>query len=119
MNAIKIMKEIENLHYWDARVIKLECSYFADEAYIVYDDSEGNVFYKFTNCYKVTFEHSTKYEKQTPYKSLTYGQIPYFIQDVSVTEVCIDNISLYKCIISMPPMLAEIYCKDIIVGREP
>lgn len=117
MNAKEIQESINNLHYWDARVKELSCNYFADEVILVYEDSDGDVRYSFLGCYKENFEHWLTYEKIMPSKQLTLSQIPYFLQNVTVTEVKHEGIDFYFCKINMHPLYIEILCKDIIIER--
>ncbi|KQL34427.1 hypothetical protein [Psychrobacillus sp. FJAT-21963] len=117
MSAQNIQEKIDSLHYWDARVVSLECNYFADEVTIEYEDSFVNVVYKFNGCYKTEFEHDIGHEKDVPVKELTRLQIPYFLHNVDVGSVIFDGIELYICKISMSPMNIEIWCKDIQVQK--
>lgn len=117
MNAQEIQQKIDSFHYWDAWVLSLLCDHFADEVTLVYEDSEGNVTYKFNGCFKTLFEHSIRYEKEVPIKYLTRAQTPYFLHDVAVEEVESEGHKFYLCKITMPPMTLEIWCKDIEVNR--
>ncbi|MFX3633580.1 MAG: hypothetical protein ACE3L7_24830 [Candidatus Pristimantibacillus sp.] len=115
MDVDKIQDEIDNLHYWDARVKKLSCEYFSDEVLLTYEDSEGDVSYEFTSCFKVDFKHVVEYKYKSS-KELSVSQIPYFLQDVTVGTVETDTMSLYTCIINMDPLYVEIWCRDIAVN---
>jgi len=117
LNAQEIQQKIDSLHYWDAWVLSLLCDHFADEVTLVYEDSEGNVTYKFNVCYKTIFEHSISYEKEVPINNLTRAQMPYFLHDVAVEEVELEGRKFYSCKITMPPMTLEVWCKDIEVNR--
>lgn len=117
MGAMEIQKEMDDYHYWDARVLELSCNYFADELMLSYEDSDGKVVYKFDGCYKVLFNHDIGYEKEKPIRKLSKTQRPYFIQDVEVEEVEESGIKLYQCQISMPPLNLQILCKEIVVNK--
>ncbi|EGW41227.1 hypothetical protein [Desulfosporosinus sp. OT] len=123
MNAQAIQKIIDMFYYLDARVLSLSCDYFADEVTLLYEDSEGNVRYIFTNCYDVSIKHSLKYDKLTSSRVMKYCQapyqIPYYLQDVVVDEIEHEGIEFYKCKINMFPMFVEIMCKIINVSRVP
>lgn len=115
MNAQEILEEIDSMNYWDARVLKLSCDYFADEVTLTYEEITGNVSYNFTGCYRVNFMHNINYNKPFPSKQLSLSQIPYFLQDVNITDYEQENTKLFKCIINMEPMIIEILCKEIKV----
>lgn len=117
MNKESIQKIINDLHYWDAAVISLDCNYFADEVTLVYDDELGNVTYRFTSCYKVQFNHAIGYVKDKPTKELTFAQNPYFLQNVVVDEIE-DEQKLFVCKLLLPPLKLEIWCKNIGVSRQ-
>lgn len=110
---------IDEFSYWDARVLEVTCSYLADEVKIVYEDEEnGNVLYRFLECYDVNFHHGVFYKKVKAYKDLSLSEIPYFLQDVVVEEIGSQENKLYHCKINMWPMSVEVTCKEIIIGRE-
>ncbi|MFD3259541.1 hypothetical protein ACE3MQ_13110 [Paenibacillus lentus] len=117
MNAQEIQEKIDSLHYWDAWVLKLSCDHFADEVTLVYEDSDGDVTYKFNGCYRTVFEHSVGYQKEVAVKDLSRSQMPYFLHDVEIGEVELEGHNFYSCTITMPPMKLEIWCKDIVVKR--
>jgi len=117
LNAQKVQEQIDALHYWDARVLRLSCEYFADEVVLVYESSDGNVTYKFNGCYKIVFDHALGYEKEKPTRELTYSQLPYFLQDVEVGEIVSNGMKLYACSIVMPPLSIEIWCKEIFAEK--
>ena len=114
---IEIQKEINDLHYWDARVLKLECNHFADEVIFGYEDEDKMVTYEFKECYEVNFNHDKNYDKMRPVSEMTRPQIPYFIQDVEVVEININEVGFYKCKIDLYPLSLEIICKKIIIKK--
>jgi hypothetical protein len=118
MNTSELLKHIEELHYWDARVISLTNNYFGDEVVLVYEDTDSEVVYKFTDCYRVLYNHALEYDKEKPISSYTKTQLPYFMQNVELEDVeCLDN-RYIKCKISMPPLELEILCKKIEVSKK-
>jgi len=117
LNKEIIQKTINDLHYWDMRVTKLECNHFADEITLVYDDEDGDVTYSFTECYKVHFDHYLGYKKEKPSSELTFGQKPCFLQNVEIGLIKLEQ-ELYSCKILMPPMEIEIWCKNINASRQ-
>lgn len=58
MNAQQIQNEFGSLHYWDARVLRLDSSYFGDELTLVFEDSDCNKKIQFTGCSKILFSTS-------------------------------------------------------------
>ncbi len=117
MNARKILDEIEELHYWDARVLQMESSFFGDELKIVFEDTDFNVTLLFTGCSRYSFVTSVE-DRLEPLKELTKTKIPYFIQDIEMTDVQIEGENLLKCNILMPPLNAEVVCNTIRIAKE-
>jgi hypothetical protein len=117
LDSNEIQTVINDLFYWDARVLEITCDYFADEVKLVYEDEDGNICYEFTKCYKTIFDHCITYEKETPSKQLSRAQIPYFLQNVTVEEEQCNNSTFYTCKIEMFPLNLEIICRDISVKR--
>lgn len=117
MKARKVQYEIEAMHYWDARVLQLDTSFFGDEITIVFEDTDYNVKLFFSGCSKFSFVTSVD-DRIKPLKDLTRPQIPYFIQDVEVSEVKTDGKELLKCKILMPPLSLEVVCNSIIIDKE-
>lgn len=117
LNAQKILNEIEELHYWDVRVLQMESSYFGDELRIVFEDTDFNVILLFTGCSKFSFV-TTIEDRLKPLKELTKAQIPYFIQDVEIIDVQMDGGDILKCNISMPSLNIEIVCNTILIEKE-
>lgn len=118
MSVNEIQMLINNLHYWDARVIKLDCNYFADEIELIYEDEDSNVIYRFLGCYSSQFNHAKNYDKLGAVKKMKLSQLPYFLQDVKIGEVLESDISFYTCKINMFPLDLEIWCKDIQITKE-
>jgi hypothetical protein len=55
VNAEKILSKIEATHYWDARVLKFDSSFFGDEITLVFEDTEFNVKLSFIGCSSFSF----------------------------------------------------------------
>ena len=117
MDDKRIQLKIDKLNYWDARVIRLECDYFADQVTLEYEDTGGNVVYIFKSCFKVIFNHFAGFDKGGPVKKLTREQLPYFLYDVEVGKVKSEGKELYTFKIEMNPMQIEIWCKDLELQR--
>ncbi|MDR2727604.1 MAG: hypothetical protein LBB56_00610 [Chitinispirillales bacterium] len=118
MSIKEIQSRIDDYHYWDARVISLNCGCFADEIELIYDDNDSVIVYKFDGCYKSLFEHEKIYDKDRPAKEMSFAQIPYFLQDVKVGEVSEQDIHFYTCKINMWPLTLEVWCKNIKITKQ-
>ncbi|WP_322905766.1 hypothetical protein [Paenibacillus campi] len=112
MNAKQTLSEIEALHYWDARVLKFDSSFFGDEITLVFEDTEFNVKLCFIGCSSFSFFTSAD-DRVKPLRNLTRPQIPYFLQDIEITDVQSENHNLLKCKILMPPLNVQIVCTSI------
>src|SRR5699024_4285304 len=117
LNAKLIQKKIEEMHYWDARVLKMDTSYFGDETIIMFEDTDYNVKLLFTGCSQFSFITSVE-DRIKPLKELTKLRIPYFIQNIELGEVEINKEeSLLKCHILMPPLSVEIVCTNVLIDK--
>lgn len=116
VKAEKILSEIEAMHYWDARVLKFDSSFFGDEITLVFEDTEFNVKLSFIGCSSFSFVTSAD-DRIKPLRELTRPQIPYFLQDIEVTDVQSEGHSLLSCKILMPPLNAEILCTSISIEK--
>lgn len=112
----ELTKQIEDSYYWDARVRILECNYFGDEVKLVFKDREKDIVYRFEECYKVSIEHLLDYLKTKSSKDLEYAQIPYFMQDVELTEILVDDEKYLKFKIDMYPIKLNIVCKKFSIS---
>ena len=83
----QLKEKIESSYYWDARVKALECNYFGDEVKLIYEDDKKDVTYHFEECYNVQIRHALECPKDIASRELTITQIPYFMQDVELTEL--------------------------------
>lgn len=118
MEANKIQNVINELNYSDAKVLNVSCNYFADEVIIIYEDLDaGNVSYNFVGCYEVSFKHCINLDKFIPIKEMKYSQLPYFIQNVDITDIIKEKERFFKCNITMIPLQIEIICRGVKVGR--
>lgn len=118
MELSKIKSLIDSSEYWDMRVKKVECSNYADEVIIEFDDSEGSsVCFEFSGCFKSIFDHVKDYNKNKPTRELLITQLPYFMQDVNISEAFVDNNHLWIFKINMFPLFLEIWCKEIKIYK--
>ncbi|WP_370079703.1 hypothetical protein [Lysinibacillus sp. RC46] len=117
LKAQHIQSEIEAIHYWDARVLQMDTNFFCDEITIMFEDTDYNVKLLFTGCSKFLFITSVE-DRLKPLKELTKPQIPYFIQNIKISEVEFeDEENILKCNISMPPLNVEVVCTDIFIDK--
>lgn len=112
----ELIEQIEDSYYWDARVKSLECNYWGDEVKLVFEDSKKDIIYQFGECYKVSIEHLLDYHKTKPSKYLEYAQIPYFMQDVELTEISVDDRKYLKFKINMYPIELHIVCNKFSIS---
>lgn len=106
----KLRKQIEDSYYWDARVKVLNCNYFGDEVKLVFEDNDGDITYLFEKCYKVHIEHFFEYSKVVPSRELSFAQIPYFMQNVEVNTILLENKRYLEFEINMYPIDLYIVC---------
>lgn len=100
----ELRKQIENSYYWDARVKALDCNYFGDEVKLVFEDDTKDVIYHFEECYKVKIEHAVECPKDMASKDLARTQIPYFLQNIEVNELVIQDKEYMEFKINMHPI---------------
>ena len=110
-----LKKQIEDSHYWDARVKALDCNYFGDEVKLVYEDNDEEIIYQFEGCYKIKIEHPIECPKDIPSKELRVTQIPYFMQDVEVNEVTLEDKRYLEFKINMYPIELYIVCSKFTI----
>ena len=106
----QLKEKIDNSYYWDARVKALECNYFGDEVKLVYEDDKKDITYHFEECYKVQIKHALECPKDKASRELTIPQIPYFMQDVELTELSLDKKTYMEFNIDMHPIELKIIC---------
>lgn len=104
-----VQKMIDKSDYCDARVEKIECNYFGDEVVISFNNGKKDIKICLEECYKVHFDHIEEYSKIKPLKLYTTAQIPFFLQDIEVTE---EN-GLYYIRINAFPLYMQVKCKQV------
>lgn len=114
MKAEIVQKRIDNLNYWDARVLKLSAEYFCDEVTLEFEDTDKNKQLHFRGCSR--FNVLTDIEDRLiPIKQLTKAQIPYFLQNIEFVNAFDHGHELISCKILMPPLNLEILCTSISI----
>ena len=111
----ELQKSINDSYYWDARVKLLDCKYFGDEVKLVFEDGQRDITYHFQECYSIKIEHSFGYPKSNPSQELSLSQIPYFMQDLELREVIIDDKRYLKFMINMFPIELYIVCENRVL----
>lgn len=103
LKAKKMLKEIEAMHYWDAKVLTFDSSFFCDEIALVFEDTYFNVKLSFLGCSKFSSNTSAE-DRINPLRELAKPQIPYFLQDIEVVDVQSEGHNLLNCKILIPPL---------------
>lgn len=112
----EIIKKIEESNYWDARIKTLECNYFGDEVKLAFEDNERDIVYHFEECYKINIDHLFEYPKNIPSRELNDAQIPYFMQDVELNEITIEDKNYMEFRINMHPIKLYVICKKFNIS---
>ena len=107
----ELLKKIEDIYYWDARVKSLDCNYFGDEVKLVFEDDEKDITYHFKESYNVKIEQAIECPKDKASKELTFSQIPYFMQDVELKEIELGQKKYMEFKINMHPIELLVVCK--------
>ncbi len=120
VDRIEIQNAIDKYPYVDARVKKLNCEYFGDEVTLIYENNEkydiGCYFYEF---FRVVFNHVLGFDKMRPVKDMSYGQMPYFVFDIAITDSILEKEKFLSCKLDLGLLELEILCKDIEFERIP
>ncbi|NTU26721.1 hypothetical protein HPX95_11100 [Bacillus tequilensis] len=116
MKAEQIQRDLESLHYWDARVLQLDSYFFGDEIIMIFEDTDNNVKLSFSGCSSFSFV-TTADDRIKPLKDLAKSQIPYFLQDIEISAIQSEGKELLKSKILMPPLNVEIVCLTISINK--
>ncbi|SEJ73875.1 hypothetical protein SAMN04488127_2630 [Bhargavaea ginsengi] len=116
MKAKKIQRDLEEIHYWDARVLQMDSCFFGDEVAIVFEDTDENIKVLFTGCSVFSFKTHVN-DRLKPLKELVKAQIPYFLQDIEIEDIQVEGKSLLRCKIQMPPLDVELVCSNTLIER--
>lgn len=119
----EIIKKIIETDYCDAKVLDFSCGFLGDEVYICFEKDTQN-------CWKISFNicASLKYNTDASWggkwrsnklvRDMTYPQMGYFCQEISVTENS-ELEGFYDVYFDLSIMTGNITCKDIIVEQIP
>jgi len=115
MRVSKLQEEIDNMNYWDCRVLDFTISYFGDEITVVLEnDNQTDFIVKFLKCYKVEYETDAKDRwRDMEVKSMNREQLGYFAHEISIKESS-DN-EFIKISLILPMLFAKIICKNISI----
>lgn len=114
--ASVVQNNLEQYFFRERRAKKFECNYFADEVMLILEYTQMNdLCYYFKDCHKVNIEHAREYDKYHAAKTMSYAGIPYFIFDIRLDDLMIEDEYFYDCQIDMGVLKVEIWCKDISV----
>lgn len=112
----KLRNQIESSNYWDARVKALNCNYFCDEVKLVFEGDGDDMAFLFEECYEIRVEHPLEYPKESPYRELKTAQIPYFMQDVKVNEMTVNQKTYLKFKIDLYPIMLYVVCTKFSIS---
>jgi hypothetical protein len=117
MNIDTLQKQIDNMDYWDCKILDFQTNFFGDEVKIVIEgDEEADFVIKFLLCYKVDYETDARDRWHgLSVKYLNKLQLGYFAHEISLKESVIAGFIEAKVII--PFIFAKIICKDISIER--
>ncbi|ACQ69043.1 MULTISPECIES: hypothetical protein [Exiguobacterium] len=119
MKAQEILREIEKIYYWDARVLGFDCRYFGDEVLLIIEEENENYHHQieFLGCIKVDISAPLD-DRIVPVRELSRLQLPYFMHDVSITSYVLEETEVFVCNLIFPPASAEIHFTKIRIGKE-
>ena len=113
----KLQQKIDDVYYWDAKVLDFNISFFGDEIIIILEnDKETNFMLKFLDCYKVEYEtDAVKREIDLSVKNMNRGQLAYYAHDITIQESLI--VDFIEVNLTLAPLFIKIICKDIQVEK--
>ncbi len=116
----EIKKRMERYNYSDSRILSLNISNFSHEVKLVHEDDDGDVIYIFSRCYKVDFNHDLSCAKLEflDYSNLERAQRPYFIHNIDITAISVNDNEFYQTVIDAWPMTLTIISEDISVYKD-
>lgn len=117
MRVSKLQEEINNMDYWDCRVLDFTISYFGDEITVVLEnDTQTDFIVKFLKCYKAEYETDAKNRwNNMDVKSMSKGKLGYFAHDISIKESSEDG--FIEVSLVLPMLFGKIICKDISIAK--
>jgi hypothetical protein len=116
MTVLSIQQLFDKLDYCDAKVIQLNSNYISDEIELTFDNGNVIIKCKFCGCYKSIFDHEKNYKKMRPVKEMNSAQMPYYLQNIEISESMETDNLLFICKINMFPLNVEIWFSDVIIN---
>lgn len=113
-NIIKIQEKIDEMEYWDAKILDFRCLYFGDSIEIFIEDDKEFLF-KMTlkQCFNVSYNNLYTIDSDTEVQDMNAKQLGYFAQDITVEKS--EQESCYKISLDLPMLFCIAECKDIII----
>lgn len=110
----EIQQKIDNMDYWDMKVLDIKTIYFGDEVEIIVDNDEENCWkMTFISCYKVSYETDADRRKISYVREMKRPQLGYYAQDISVFESKKND--FYMVNVDLSIMEIQIECKEIVI----
>ncbi|MDL2250822.1 hypothetical protein LJC51_09230 [Lachnospiraceae bacterium OttesenSCG-928-J05] len=117
MDIKDLQKKIDNMDYWDCKILDFQINFFGDEVRVVIEgDNKVDFIINFAMCYKVDYETDARNRwKGMEVKSMNKLQLGYFAHDISVCESEIEGFIDVK--LEMPMLYAKIVCKKVSIEQ--
>lgn len=124
MNQFEISKkqdEINQINYWDGRVLDLQILFFGDEVHLYLEDFKANQYnldecwkVSFIGCAEVKYETDVRFRKKIKVKNFAKNYL-YTCQDISLEYY---EESFAKCTVNLEGLvIMSIVCQNIEVER--
>lgn len=119
MDIKDLQKKIDNMDYWDCKILDFQINFFGDEVKVVVEGgNKVDFIIKFLMCYKVDYETDARNRwKGKEVKFMDKLQLGYFAHDISIKESGIEG--FIQVNLEMPMLFAKIVCKDISIEQAP
>lgn len=116
LNSERILEEINKYEIHEEWATILTCDYFGDEVTLIIG-RENPCKLNFVSCYIVQFDHYwNDHIKDKPVRDLTLLQLPFSLQEIQVEVIKHFGKDVYKFYLHVPPLKAEIICKDLRIN---
>ena len=115
-NILNIQKEIDEMEYWDAKILDFRCQYFGDSIEIFIEDNNEYIF-KMTlkQCFDVSYNNPCTIDSSVEVKDMNNKQLGYFAQDITVEKS--EHDSFYKVSLDLPMLFCIANCKGIVIDH--
>lgn len=119
MNIKEIQQKIDEMKYWDSKVLDINARYFGDELEILIESEEENMCWclTFESCYSVSYKTDADWRtKCYLVKNMKHGQIGYYGQDITVEENELEN--FLKVHLDLTIIILDVVCRNISVKKQ-